>query len=96
MRVRDEEATLAHSVSSLFALSFPIELVVILHLCTDRSAQIVADLRACSPSRVSWKVVEYPHAVSGAGLVANPISQIVSWGTPNSASGKCLLGLQAM
>jgi glycosyltransferase involved in cell wall biosynthesis len=45
IRVRNEEATLETCIRSLFALTIPHEIVVILHLCTDRSKEIVEQLQ---------------------------------------------------
>ena len=49
VRVRDEEETLAQSLESLNGLLFPHEIVVILHLCKDRSAEIAAAAAAKNP-----------------------------------------------
>jgi glycosyltransferase involved in cell wall biosynthesis len=45
IRARNEEATLEKSIRSLFALTIPYEIVVVLHLCTDRSKEIVEALQ---------------------------------------------------
>uniref|UniRef100_A0A6C0HK04 Glycosyltransferase n=1 Tax=viral metagenome TaxID=1070528 RepID=A0A6C0HK04_9ZZZZ len=45
MRVRNEEQTLEKSVRSLFSLTIPYEIVLVLHLCTDRSREIAERLR---------------------------------------------------
>ena len=45
IRARNEEATLEKCIRSLFALTIPYEIVVVLHLCTDRSKEIVEALQ---------------------------------------------------
>jgi len=45
IRARNEEATLETCIRSLFALTIPYEIVVVLHLCTDRSKEIVEALQ---------------------------------------------------
>lgn len=42
VRVRNEEKVLEQSLHSLQYLTFPHEIIVVLHLCTDRSAEIAA------------------------------------------------------
>jgi glycosyltransferase involved in cell wall biosynthesis len=60
IRARDEEATLADSLQSLRGLEIPHETVVILHRCTDRSAEIARKAHAT-------QIVEYPYPTSRAG-----------------------------
>lgn len=64
LRVRDEESSLEKSIRSLFGLTIPYEIVVILHCCTDGSPQIAARL-AEENQRI--RVVTYDHALSRAG-----------------------------
>lgn len=45
IRARNEEVTLEKCIRSLFALTIPYEIVVVLHLCTDRSKEIVEALQ---------------------------------------------------
>ena len=64
VRIRDEEATLYESVQSLRELTIPHEILLILHLCKDRSAEIAEQLRSENP-RV--KVYTYDQPISRAG-----------------------------
>jgi len=66
MRVHNEEKTLAASIASLLMIAIPIEIIVVLHRCTDRSKEIA--LAAPVPSRHRLRVVEYDVPVSRAGL----------------------------
>jgi len=64
VRVRNEEATLEASLRSLLAVTVPKEILVFLHLCTDRSTEIAARLAA----EHSWIcVVPYEVEISRAG-----------------------------
>ena len=66
MRVRNEEATLEQSVRSLVEhLTIPHEVVIVLHLCTDRSAEIATRLATEFGARV--QVFTYTEEVSRAG-----------------------------
>ena len=64
VRIRNEDATLARSVRSLISLVIPHEIILILHRCTDSSAEI-ADVLARENPHV--RVVTYDHAISRAG-----------------------------
>jgi glycosyltransferase involved in cell wall biosynthesis len=64
VRVRDEEETIEESLRSLFDLTIPYEVVVVLHRCTDRSQEIVEALAIDHPN---IKVYTYDHEVSRAG-----------------------------
>jgi hypothetical protein len=65
MRVHDEEDVMEKSIRSLIdGLTIPYELVVILHLCTDRSEAIAHRLAAES---TKIRIVHYTHPVSRAG-----------------------------
>ena len=62
VRVRNEERTVGACVASLLSLTIPMEIVVVLHRCTDASESIV---RAIADPRV--RVHAYDHAISRAG-----------------------------
>jgi hypothetical protein len=64
IRIHNEEATLERSVRSLAGITVPHEIVLILHRCTDRSAEIAASL-AVENSHV--RILTYNLAVSRAG-----------------------------
>ena len=64
VRVRNEENTLYESIQSLRQLTIPHEIVIILHLCTDRSPAIAEQLRLENPN---VKVCRYDKPVSKAG-----------------------------
>ena len=64
VRVRDEEHTLEACVRSLLPLRIPMEIVVVLHRCTDGSAGIVEGL-AREDERI--RVYEYHEELSRAG-----------------------------
>lgn len=63
VRVRNEEQTLEQSLLSLKGLTIPYEIVVILHLCTDRSKEIAEKLQSELPIRI----VEFNVKQSRAG-----------------------------
>ena len=63
VRVRNEEQTLEQSLRSLKGLRIQHEIVVILHLCTDRSKEIAESLMSELPIRI----IEYNIPVSRAG-----------------------------
>jgi len=63
-RIRDEEATLYESINSLKELTIPHEIIIVLHLCTDRSAEIAEQLRAENPN---IRVYTYGEKLSRAG-----------------------------
>jgi glycosyltransferase involved in cell wall biosynthesis len=65
LRVRNEEATLEKSIRSLTGLTIPHEIVVVLHCCTDRSAEIVSALHTEFPDRI--RVHHYNTEISRAG-----------------------------
>ena len=64
VRVRNEEETLEASLRSLKGLTIPHEIVVILHLCTDRSKQIAETLQA---EGFPIRIKEYNIKTSRAG-----------------------------
>lgn len=63
VRVRNEEETIKASLLSLKDLTIPYEIIVILHLCTDRSREIVESLKEELP----LKIVEYSLPISRPG-----------------------------
>jgi len=64
MRCRNEEDTLERSLQSLEALTIPHEIIVILHRCTDRSADIAA---AAADKNPHIRVYTYDVEISRAG-----------------------------
>jgi hypothetical protein len=64
VRVRDEEQTLEACIRSVLPLRIPMEIVVVLHRCTDGSAGIVEGL-AREDERI--RVYEYHEELSRAG-----------------------------
>lgn len=64
IRARDEEKTIGQSIESLLALTIPHEIIIVLHLCTDRSEEIVS---AFSEANDQIKVYTYEHEISRAG-----------------------------
>jgi hypothetical protein len=64
VRIRNEEATLKESIESLFGLRITHEIILILHLCTDRSFEIACELKSRNPN---IKIVTYDIEVSKAG-----------------------------
>jgi hypothetical protein len=68
VRVHNEEATLRESITSLFPIEKPIEIVIILHRCTDGSKKIALACQAEAPPRHRVKIVEYEVPISRAGL----------------------------
>ena len=62
MRVRDEENTIEQSIKSLQGLTIPHEIVVVLHLCTDRTEEIVKSI-----DNPNIKIFYYNEEVSRAG-----------------------------
>lgn len=92
VRVRDEEATLEESIRSLFALTIPYEIVIILHLCTDSSKQIAERLASENPN---IRVLEYNHPISRAGYETlctdeNSPHSIVNYYNWCFSQGKCI------
>ena len=68
MRVHNEAEILKESLESLFPLVTPVEIVVVLHRCTDASAEIAHAARMCAPARHTVRIFEYEKFVSRAGL----------------------------
>jgi len=64
VRVHNEENILEKSIRSLFSLTFPHEIVIILHLCTDRSLDITKQLVAENPK---IRYITYDYELSRAG-----------------------------
>ena len=64
IKVRNEEATLEQCIRSLFPITVPHEIIVILHCCTDRSKEIAKTL-AKEHSNIS--IHEYSMEISKAG-----------------------------
>ncbi len=64
IKCRNEEATLHQSLQSLRSLTFEHEIIVILHLCTDRSAEIAAAEAVTNPH---IKIYTYDTEISRAG-----------------------------
>jgi len=64
VRIRNEEDVLEKSIRSLFKINVPHEIVLILHLCTDKSKEIAENLSKENPH---IKIVEYLIPTSRAG-----------------------------
>jgi len=64
IKVRNEEATLEQCIRSLFPITIPHEIIVILHCCTDRS-KTIAETLAKDNSNIS--IHEYSVEISKAG-----------------------------
>ena len=64
LRVRNEEKTLEQCIRSLFQLTIPHEIIIILHLCTDRSEEIAERL---SKENNKIKIYKYNNKISRAG-----------------------------
>lgn len=64
VRIRNEEETLEQSIRSLFGLRIPHEILLILHLCTDRSKEIAERLAG---ERSNIRIFEYTTPVSRPG-----------------------------
>jgi len=64
VRVHNEEKTLDQCIRSLFGITIPHEIIIILHRCTDRSAEVANTLASENPH---IQIVYYNHAVSRAG-----------------------------
>jgi mannosyltransferase OCH1-like enzyme len=64
IRVRNEEETLESCIRSLFELTIPYEIIVILHLCNDKSEKIVLNLQK-ENNRI--KIYKYDIHTSRAG-----------------------------
>ena len=63
-RIRDEEETLEDSIRSLFKLTIPHEILLILHLCKDRSKEIAEKL---AKENKNIKILEYNNPISRPG-----------------------------
>ena len=64
VRIKDEEETLEKSISSLFSIKVPHEILLILHLCKDDSKEIAEKLASENPN---IRILEYNYPVSRAG-----------------------------
>lgn len=64
VRIRNEEEILEESIRSLFQLKIPHEIILILHLCTDRSREIAEKLAS---EHTYIKILEYNIEVSRPG-----------------------------
>ena len=64
VRIRDEEETLRESIESLFSLTIPHEIILILHLCKDTSLDIANELKLRNPN---IKIFTYDYETSRAG-----------------------------
>lgn len=64
VRIRDEEDILEQSIRSLFEIRVPHEILLILHMCKDRSKEI-ADKLASENSNI--RVIEYNTPISRPG-----------------------------
>jgi glycosyltransferase involved in cell wall biosynthesis len=64
VRVRNEEKTLEESIRSLFSIKIPHEIIIILHLCNDKSEEIAERL---SKENNNIKIFKYNNEVSRAG-----------------------------
>jgi len=64
LRCRNEESTLQRSLESLQGLTIEHEIIVVLHRCTDHSADIVAEAAATNPN---IKIYTYDTEISRAG-----------------------------
>jgi len=64
VRIRNEEDTLEKSIRSLFSLTIPHEIILILHRCTDRSLDIAKQLAS---KNLNIRYLTYDHEISRAG-----------------------------
>jgi len=64
VKIRNEEATLEKSIRSLFPLTIPHEIILVIHLCTDHSYDIALQLQKENP-RI--RIVSYLNEISRAG-----------------------------
>lgn len=78
VRVRNEEKTLEESIRSLFSLTIPYEINIILHLCNDKSEEIAERLRS---ENNNIKIYKYNHEISRPGyeLLATDADSIHSF-----------------
>jgi glycosyltransferase involved in cell wall biosynthesis len=77
LRCRNEEATLERSLQSLKALIIPHEIIVILHRCTDQSADIVINAAEKNPN---IRIFTYDTEISRAGYQ----TLATDYGSPHS------------
>jgi glycosyltransferase involved in cell wall biosynthesis/predicted SAM-dependent methyltransferase len=68
VRVHNEERTLLDSIESLLRIAIPIEIVVVLHRCTDGSERIARACARAAPLRHRMNIVTYETPISRAGL----------------------------
>lgn len=64
VRIRNEESTLEKSIRSLFSLTIPYEIILVLHRCTDKSLEISKKLASENPK---IRYITYEHEISRAG-----------------------------
>ena len=64
VRIRNEEQTLEKSIRSLFKLTIPHEINLILHCCTDNSLSIAKQLAS---ENKNIKIYTYDYSISRAG-----------------------------
>lgn len=64
VRIRDEEDLLEKSIRSLFELKIPHEILLILHICKDRSKEIAESLVSENPN---IRILEYDTPISRPG-----------------------------
>ncbi len=64
VRIRNEENVLEQSIRSLFSIKVPHEILLILHLCTDKSKQIAESL---SKENKNIRILEYNTPISRPG-----------------------------
>lgn len=64
VRVRNEEKTLEESIRSLFQLTIPHEINIVLHLCNDKSEEIAERL---SKENANIKIYKYNNSISRPG-----------------------------
>ena len=64
VRIRNEESTLEKSIRSLFSLTIPYEIILILHRCTDKSLEISKQLAS---ENQNIRYITYDHEISRAG-----------------------------
>lgn len=67
LRVRNEEERIENALMSLQQLTFPFEVIVVLHLCTDRTEEIVLSCQKLL-GEAKIKIFKYNVQVSRAGL----------------------------
>ena len=65
IRVHNEERTLEKSIRSLFSITIPKEIVIILHNCEDKSQEIAERLQK---EESSIKIFHYEYELSRAGV----------------------------